>query len=129
MIVLALWRKGIDDLRRQRFFVVAFVVALALVGISATHIYWQLFPDVMTAQIVPLHYNIHFGIDHTGSWWQLFVPSAIAFVVTLGNFAAAVALWRRERVLAYAFAVAALAFDIVMAVGSVFVVFLNLLYA
>ncbi len=127
--MLASWRKGVAELCAQRFFVATFVISLSCSAAAIGIVLFKLFPEVMTAQVVPLHYNIHFGIDRTGSWWQLFVPVAMALAVTFGNFAAAATMWRRERLIAYALVLTALVVNAVMLLGSIFVVLLNLIYA
>lgn len=50
---------------------------------------------------ISLHYNIYFGIDLLGSWYQIFLlPSfGLAFIVI--NFIVGLAIYTREKILSY----------------------------
>lgn len=87
-----------------------------------------LFPEVQQLRVVPLHYNIHVGVDKVGAWWQLFVPSLIGLVLTIVNVLYAGRSWLREKVIAYAVIVTALVLDAIILVHVVFIVLLNLAY-
>jgi hypothetical protein len=113
---------------KLRFFRWSIVAcALMLVG-GVILLITTLFPQVQQLRVVPLHYNIHIGVDKVGSWWQLFVPSLIGVVLTLINICYAVRIWSREKVIAYAVIVTALLLNILIAVHLIFIVILNLTY-
>lgn len=103
------------------FSLVCFVVGILVMVIA-------LFPAALTAPIVSLHYNIHFGVDAVGAWWRLFVPSALAAMLTLGNFWYAARVWQREHVIAYAFLVATVLVNIFVLLHIICIVLLNLSY-
>lgn len=122
-------RQSVRELFARRFFVVAFAVSVTFALLALGLIMWQLYPDVRSWQVVALHYNIHFGIDRTGGWWQLFVPAGGSLAMTLANFAYATWVVSREEVIAYAFAVTAVLVSIIAFLHTVFIVSLNLTYA
>ncbi len=72
---------------------IPFALALVAAGWIATLV---TLPRVAkTAGTIPLHYNIYFGVDAIGSWWQLLIVPAFATLVFLVNMA--IALWQREQ--------------------------------
>lgn len=92
-------------------------------------IFFALFPEVQALRVVPLHYNIHVGVDKVGAWWQLFSPSIIAAILTLVNIIYAVKIWSREKVIAYVATVTALLVNVFVFTHLVFIVLLNVAYA
>lgn len=89
---------------------------------------WQLFPGLQNKLAIPLHYNIHFGVDLFGAWWQIFTIPAVGTLILFINFVGALYLWRREKVLSYFFATGTVLIELIFLVGMVFIVLLNLAY-
>lgn len=113
----------------ERFFRIAVGVSFVLFVLPIALIVWQLIPDVISAHVVPLHYNIHFGVDEVGPWWRLFLPSAIALVLTIGNTLYAGRMWSREQSIAYALLVTTMFVNLFVALHVLFIVLLNISYA
>lgn len=55
-------------------------------------ILWSRMPRTLSQDVtlLPLHYNIHFGVDYTGQWFEIFAVPAGGFVIFLIN---AVIIW------------------------------------
>jgi len=51
--------------------------------------------------IIPLHYDIYFGINALGPWYQLFVIPGLGLAVISLNFSLASFLFSRDKVLSY----------------------------
>lgn len=113
----------------QRFFRYATLASVVMLTGSVLFMWIVLFPEVQELRVVPLHYNIHVGVDRVGAWWQLFVPSIIGVVLTILNLVVAVRVWQREQVIAYAAVVTSLFVDLVIAIHLVLIALLNLAYA
>lgn len=90
---------------------------------------WKLFPDITLRPAIPLHYNIHSGIDLFGPWWNIFLIPALGGGVLLINTLAALFIWKRERLLAFVFLGATMLAEFILFFAMVFVVLLNLSYA
>ncbi len=54
---------------------------------------WRLAPLLEAGEIIPLHYNIYFGVDYLGAWQYVFALPAFATVVFILN----TILSKRER--------------------------------
>ena len=54
------------------------------------------FPDVM-----PLHYNIYYGIDSYGPWFYIFMMPTIGVIVLLVNVLVSFVTLHREKLLSY----------------------------
>ncbi|OGY47236.1 MAG: hypothetical protein A3J62_03535 [Candidatus Buchananbacteria bacterium RIFCSPHIGHO2_02_FULL_38_8] len=53
------------------------------------------------SDLIPLHYNIYFGIDLLGYWYEIFLLPIFGLLVLLANFILGLPLFSRERILAY----------------------------
>ncbi|MBI1908210.1 hypothetical protein HYS28_02210 [Candidatus Uhrbacteria bacterium] len=112
-----------------KFFRFATIGSLVLLAGGVALIIVALFPEVQELRVVPLHYNIHVGVDKVGAWWQLFVPTGIGLVLTAVNLVVAAKVWHREQVIAYAAVATSLVVDAIIAIHVGLIVLLNLAYA
>lgn len=89
---------------------------------------WRVVPNIVGKTAVPLHYNIHFGIDTVGPWWQIFVVPALGLLFMIMNLLAARMTWRRDPMLSFTIAVATVFIELLLFVAMIFIVFLHLTY-
>lgn len=82
---------------RDRWITVPLAASVVLQAILWWYVVVAITPT--TSQVF-LHYNIIFGIDRAGTWYELYYLLAGTLVFFFFNCAAAVALYARERVLA-----------------------------
>ena len=125
---LATTKLAFSHMRRERFFLVSFLFSALLIGLSVFLIWWQLFPEIQSQIFVPLHYNIHFGVDALGPWWRIFTIPMVGMGILLVNTSAAIFLWNREQALSYFFAATSVLSQIILFVALLFVILLNLTY-
>lgn len=112
-----------------KLFRVTSAVALCFVVGAVTLPLLRLFPDLYGQPVVPLHYNIHYGVDWTGEWWQVFSFPMMGVVCFVINVALALFFVRRDRVLTTISLVANVLITALLFVATVFMVSLNLVYA
>ncbi len=72
------------------------VLAVALLGFFALFLRPS---DALTV----LHYNVYFGVDLLGAWWQLFILPGVAFLFVLMNLVLSYRFYtiQHERIAAY----------------------------
>lgn len=104
--------------------------ALAMLFILATIVLplWRLFPAIYGLPVIPLHYNIHYGVDWTGAWWQIFLLPAMGAVFFLMNSAIAWYFVRRNALLTGVALSATVILSALLFAAMVFVVSLNIVY-
>lgn len=78
-----------------------------------------------TQLITILHYNIYFGPDGFGSWYDLMILPGIGLVIALINFIMTTWLWRRDRFLAYVSTVGAVVTQVVLAIATALMILIN----
>lgn len=121
-------KENFSKLFSRRFFQITIPLSLTIVVASVLLPIWQLMPEIKDKTAIPLHYNIHFGVDLFGAWWLIFLTSAIGFVIFFLNLILAAWFWQRDKVLSYFFVSVSLLTQILLFIATVFIVLLNLSY-
>ncbi|MDD5043084.1 MAG: hypothetical protein PHD51_00225 [Patescibacteria group bacterium] len=62
---------------------------------------WLYFKMPRGGESVPLHYNIYFGIDRIGRWYEIFLFPLTAFFILLVNFFLAYFIYKKEKFLSH----------------------------
>lgn len=76
-------------------------------------------------ELIPLHYNIYFGIDLFGPWYQIFILPLLGLIFFLINFPISSFVYRKEKILSY-FLVATSSFvQIIFVLAIIFIIFIN----
>ncbi len=129
MPALVLDQKGRFGLvKGSRMFRICGVISLLCCAVALGVIFWQLFPELYGKNVVPLHYNIHYGVDWTGAWWQIFHLPALGMSFVVVNTVMVFLLVRREPVLAQMVAIGTVVLSVFVLLATAFVVLLNLVY-
>lgn len=103
------------------------VLALSLLFIlmSLGFIYFFLFPEIMKQSFVPLHYNVHSGVDRYGEWWRIFTIPAFGLAFLIVNLLVA-HYGVKKNPLLHSFLYSITLFtELILFVASLFVVFYN----
>jgi len=64
-------------------------------------IYWKFYPLHTTAEVFPLHYNIYFGVDFIGKWYEIFIMPLVGFFFIIINFILADIIYLRDKITSY----------------------------
>ncbi len=75
---------------------------------------------------IPLHYNIYFGIDLTGSARNALHLPIIGLLVILINLILAYWFYLKDRLVSYVLSLATCAVQVFVAIGAVTVIYINL---
>lgn len=103
-------------------------VWIPLVGVVVTQIFiwWNLVANIRpeVGQIF-LHYNIIFGVDLVGDWWQIFYLPAVGIFVLLLNYLLSAVFYSFDKFLARLLAIWTLFFHLFLLASIIFLVQLN----
>lgn len=108
---------------------VALFTSIAILGLCTLFPAWKLLPGIELLPAIPLHYNVHSGIDLFGPWWNIFLIPVLGAVILIVNLIGALVVWKRERMLALVFLGATVFAETLLFFAMLFVVLLNLSYA
>jgi len=102
------------------------IASLALVACMVVLPLVRLLPTIGGDPFIPLHYNIYFGVDRFGPWYDAFAIPGVGVGLLLLNLVFEGMYFRQEHALAKFFAVATLAAESILFISMVFIVLLNL---
>jgi len=86
---------------RDRFFQIVLGSSLLVNLAIWAFLYFKFSPFGNSENILPLHYNIYFGIDFVGEWKKVFViPMVGIFFITI-NFLIADIIYLRDKIIGY----------------------------
>jgi len=117
------------EMLKLRYFRVVSVLAVLVWLITVTLPSVRVLPIIYGKTAVPLHYNIHIGVDTVGPWWQIYMVPAVGLAIILVNIVLARYMWTRDPVLSHMAAVATLVLQLVLLTAMIFIVYLSLQYA
>lgn len=73
-----------------------------------------------------LHYNVYFGVDVIGNWWQSYLNPLMGFLIMIVNFVLALAFYNlKERIASYILLLANLIVQFGLVITSVTVALIN----
>lgn len=102
---------------------ISFVIVILIVLLPL----WKLSPaGAADRQFIPLHYNVYFGTDQFGIWYQVFILPAIGASLLIINTMFQAVFYHREHVLSYFFALTTLLAELALFASMVFIILLNL---
>jgi len=98
------------------------------IGLLINVLLWILlyFKMPQTEGIVPLHYNIYFGIDKVGPWYGVFIFPFTGFFIWLINFCLAYIFYKKEKFLSHFLVIVAVLAEIIIAGASLIVLRINI---
>lgn len=112
-----------------RFFeILSFIVTFFAIGAQIAFIYWRLFPQIRLQPFVPLHYNIHSGVDLIGPWWQIFTIPFIGLMVFLINLTAGRIAEKKDMTVSIFYACVTMVIQLLLILALVFVIAVNISY-
>ena len=75
---------------------------------------------------VILHYNVYFGVDVIGAWWQAYFLPAIGMGILGVNFVLGMLFYKqKERVVAHVLILASLVVQIAVAIAIASIILIN----
>lgn len=107
---------------QRRILALLSVASLLLIFAAAALLVWKIPP---TSDTVFLHYNIYFGIDKTGPWWELLLIPGSGLIFFLLNTAAIFFVKNIDPLFKMVLAVTTLVLQLMSVVAVVLVILLN----
>jgi len=77
-------------------------------------------------ELIPLLYNIYFGIDLLGFWYQIYLLPGLGLLFFLVNFALAGILYSKEKIISYFLVGGSTFSQIIFFLATIFIILINL---
>lgn len=111
--------------RWHKFSRLTLAISLGLLVLMVAIPAWKLSP-LMDKEAIPLHYNVLFGVDLLGPWYQVFYLPILGALVLAANLSFERLVYAREKILSTFFLSATLIVETALFVAVVLIVLLNL---
>lgn len=82
-------------------------------------------PQNGAKDLLPLHYNIYFGIDFIGKWYKIFIVPAAGIFFIIINFLLADIVYLRDKVVSYFLVGAGLFVQVILILAALAIVSIN----
>lgn len=116
------------EMGKRRPVQLLFVISIILLAITFLVPYLELYPEIMTKTAVPLHYNIHFGVDMFGAWWRVFTPAILGLLIIITNTILALVYWQKDKMISYCLLTTSVVLHVFLILATIFMTLLNLSY-
>ncbi len=110
---------------RDKFFQLVFLPAIGINLIIWLLLYFNFFPLREFGEVVPLHYNVYFGIDLIGKWYKIFTIPLAGFFIILINLILYSFIYLKEKIIKYFLGVATLISQILLLIAAFVMVLIN----
>lgn len=110
---------------RDRIVSISAIVAVILHFITWILLIWRGLP-LANRGFLPLHYNIYFGVDLIGPWYELFIPVLFGLGALIINFFLITLIYERRRLFAHFFSLGTVLLELIILTASFFMILLNL---
>ena len=120
------WRFSAALAWRDPFMRWASACAAALVLVVTAFVLWRLVPEGVRSGVIVMHYSMYLGIDDVRAWPWLFAIPGGMIAILLVNALVAAGVYRADALAARVLVGLSCALAIIWAVGSYFLVRINL---
>lgn len=99
------------------------VIAILLINFAT---WMNLFRIKKADGLIPLHYNIYFGIDYMGEWYKIFTLPIIGLIIFSVNLFISIFVYFKDKFISYILLVSAILIQIILFLSSLAVVWINI---
>jgi len=75
---------------------------------------------------LPLHYNIYWGIDLFGQWYQSFILPALGLIILIMNFIFSILLYSKKILASYFFIIASVFIQTFLLISTILIILINI---
>jgi len=122
------WVKRLSKIFEKRPLRILLLLSFFICILSAAIPIGFLLPEIRLEGSIPLHYNIYFGVDWYGAWWNIFFMPIIGAVILLVNTVITMIYGVKDAVLIHMLWVNTLLCEFILLIAIIFTTLLNLTY-
>lgn len=114
--------------REDRIVKITFIASIVINLASWLILYFKLHPlsYATDAGQIYLHYNLYFGIDNIGNWYEALIIPLLGLFIIIFNNILAYFFYVQERVISYSLVISQLLLQIILFAAAIFVILLNI---
>ncbi|MFA6098503.1 MAG: hypothetical protein WCV50_00295 [Patescibacteria group bacterium] len=86
----------VNNFFKSKANIIFFILQIAINCATSLYIYQNIKPS---EQPIYLHYNIYFGVDLIGNWYQMYILPLVGFIVILINAIITLFIYKKSKIL------------------------------
>jgi len=110
---------------KDGFFRLLFFFSLAVNAFIWFFLYLNFSPLQTAGETLPLHYNIYFGIDFIGKWYEIFIMPTVGIFFIIINFILADIIYLRDKITSYFLAGAGVVVQVLLLLAAYSIIKIN----
>jgi hypothetical protein len=117
-----------DPYREDLAVKINFISSLIINAITWVALYYKLhaFSYLSESGQISLHYNIYFGIDNIGSWYNVFIIPLFGLFIIVFNNILAYTFYSKEKLISYLLIISQTVLQVILLAAAVFIILLNI---
>lgn len=115
-----------EFMKKEPLYPWAFFVSFLLFTVCLALPIWHIVPLAKSSPYIPLHYNVYFGVDRFGSWYNIFVLPALGLLFFLLNTMLQMHFFRSEKMLSRFLAISTVLIELIFVIAMMLIILLNL---
>jgi len=117
-----------DPYREDLAVKINFISSLIINVITWVVLYYKLhaFSYLSESGQISLHYNIYFGIDNIGNWYNVFIMPLFGIFIIVFNNILAYTFYSKEKLISYLLIISQTVLQAILLAAAVFVILLNI---
>jgi len=120
---MVIHQSKLDSYRSDKFVKINLFFSLLINIVLWLLLIWQ---TKEFSGLIPLHYNIYFGIDLLGPWYQFFLLPSLGLLFFIVNFIISLMIYSKEKVLSYFLVSASSFIQLIFILAAIFIILINL---
>lgn len=115
------------DVLKNKYFKNKLILSVNIISLLLNLGLWLLLYSKIKPQDAPvmLHYNIYFGIDLIGAWYQVFLLPGSGLAIFLINFGLSFIIHKRDKVLSLFPVFVSLLAQLIIGIAGILIILLN----
>ncbi len=124
--VKRLFKLFYEFMKKEPLYPWAFFVSFLLFAACLALPIWRIVPLSNATPFIPLHYNVYFGVDRFGPWYEIFALPALGLLFFLLNVALQMHFFRSEKLLTRFLAISTIFIELIFVISMVLIILLNI---
>jgi hypothetical protein len=107
---------------------ITFIFSIVINLITWAALYFKLHPFSYTTDAgqIYLHYNLYFGIDNIGYWYEALVIPLLGLFIIIFNNTLGYFFYVQEKVISYSLVISQAVLQVILLAAAIFVILLNI---
>lgn len=116
----------VEMMKREKLYCWILIVSVLFLLLTFALPFWKIYPNAFLNPFIPLHYNVLFGIDRFGPWYNIFWIPAFGLLVLFLNVIVGTVVYHQEKFMTTLLVAGTLGVQFTLFSSMVLIVLVNL---